>query len=72
MYVGVLTVISGWALLFQTGALVGYLLLVGTGFHLFVILYEERHLHKMFGDEYDAYRHRVGRWLPRFGRRPGA
>jgi protein-S-isoprenylcysteine O-methyltransferase Ste14 len=72
MYVGVLTVISGWALLFQTGALVGYLLLVGTGFHLFVVLYEERHLHEMFGDEYDAYRRRVGRWLPRFERRPAA
>jgi protein-S-isoprenylcysteine O-methyltransferase Ste14 len=72
MYVGVLTVISGWALLFQTGALVGYLCLVGIGFHLFVILYEERHLHAMFGDEYDAYRHRVGRWLPGFGRPPAA
>jgi protein-S-isoprenylcysteine O-methyltransferase Ste14 len=72
MYVGVLTVISGWALLFQTGALVGYLCLVGIGFHLFVILYEEQHLHAMFGDEYDAYRHRVGRWLPGFGRPPAA
>jgi protein-S-isoprenylcysteine O-methyltransferase Ste14 len=70
MYAGVLTVISGWALLFQTGALAGYLFLVGTGFHLVVVLYEERHLHEVFGDEYDSYRHRVGRWLPRSGRRP--
>lgn len=69
MYVGVLTVISGWVLLFQTGALVGYLLLVGTGFHLVVVLYEERRLHEIFGNEYDAYRNRVGRWLPRFGGR---
>lgn len=70
MYVGVLTVISGWALLFQTRALVGYVLLVGTGFHFFVVLYEERRLQKLFGDEYDTYRNRVGRWLPRLGRRP--
>jgi protein-S-isoprenylcysteine O-methyltransferase Ste14 len=68
MYVGVLTVISGWAVLFQAGPLIVYAALVGTGFHLFVILYEERHLHQAFGPEYDAYRAQVGRWLPR--RRP--
>ena len=68
MYVGVLTVISGWAVLFQTGPLVLYAALVGTGFHLFVVLYEEHHLHREFGDDYDAYRAQVGRWLPR--RRP--
>ncbi|MCM3876343.1 MAG: isoprenylcysteine carboxylmethyltransferase family protein [Thermoanaerobaculia bacterium] len=68
MYLGVLTAISGWAVLFQIGVLAGYLLLVGTGFHLVVVLYEEPHLRKMFGDEYDAYRHRVGRWLPKPGR----
>ena len=65
MYVGVLTVISAWAVLFQAGSLILYAALVGTGFHLFVVLYEERHLHRVFGDEYDAYRARVGRWLPR-------
>lgn len=70
MYLGVLTVISGWALLYQTGALAGYLLLVGIVFHLFVVLYEERHLQRTFGDEYATYRQRVGRWLPGTGRRP--
>jgi protein-S-isoprenylcysteine O-methyltransferase Ste14 len=70
MYVGVLTVILGWVLLFQTGVLVCYVLLVGAGFHLMVVLYEERHLGRTFGDEYDTYCTRVGRWLPRFGRRP--
>jgi protein-S-isoprenylcysteine O-methyltransferase Ste14 len=72
MYLGVLTVILGWALLFQTGMLVGYALLAGIGFHLVVILYEERRLHHAFGDEYDAYCRRVGRWLPRRDRRPVA
>ena len=70
MYVGVLTVILGWAVLFQTAALVLYALIVGACFHLFIVLYEERHLQKEFGGEYDDYRSRVGRWLPRFSRRP--
>lgn len=72
MYVGVLTVILGWALLFQTGILAGYALVVGIGFHLVVVLYEERHLHHAFGDDYDAYCSRVGRWLPRLDRRTAA
>jgi protein-S-isoprenylcysteine O-methyltransferase Ste14 len=69
MYVGVLVVILGWAILFQAGVLVVYALLVGSGFHLVVVSYEERHLHRTFGDEYDAYCTRVGRWFPRIGRR---
>jgi len=72
MYVGVLTVILGWVLLFPTGMLVGYAMLVGIGFHLVVVLYQERHLRHAFGDEYDAYCSRVGRWLPRLDRRPAA
>lgn len=70
MYVGVLTVILGWAVLFRAAALVIYALIVGTCFHLFVVLYEEPHLQKEFGTEFDAYRARVGRWLPRLRRRP--
>jgi protein-S-isoprenylcysteine O-methyltransferase Ste14 len=72
MYVGVLLVILGWAVLFRARALVLYALLVGTCFHLFIVLYEERHLQKEFGAEYAAYRRRVGRWLPRFRRRATA
>jgi protein-S-isoprenylcysteine O-methyltransferase Ste14 len=30
-----------------------------------VLLYEEPHLDREFGEEYRAYRARVGRWLPR-------
>src|SRR5262249_23641289 len=52
MYVGVLMVILGWAVLFQATALVLYALIVGTCFHLFIVLYEERHLQKEFGGEY--------------------
>lgn len=70
MYVGVFTVTLGWAMLFQVAALGLYVLIVGTCFHLFIILYEERHLQKEFGDEYEDYRSRVSRWLPRLRHRP--
>lgn len=41
------------------------LLFLAAAFALFVRLYEEPHLEREFGDEYAAYRARVGRWLPR-------
>lgn len=68
MYLGVLTTLLGWALLFRSAGMVAYALGVGVCFHLFVILYEERHLRRKFGDEYDVYCKRVGRWIPRLGR----
>jgi len=72
MYVGALTVILGWALFFRATAMLLYAIVVGIIFHLFIVLYEERHLRREFGSEYDDYRSRVGRWLPRFCRRPAA
>jgi protein-S-isoprenylcysteine O-methyltransferase Ste14 len=65
MYMGVLTVILGWAALFRIGNLVLYALVVGTCFHLFIVLYEERHLEGEFAEQYEAYRSQVARWLPR-------
>ena len=70
MYVGVLTVILGWAALFRIGNLVLYALVVGACFHLFIVLYEERHLAGEFGSQYEAYRSQVARWLPRPRRGP--
>jgi len=72
IYVGVLTVLLGWAVMFRGMALLIYACCVTICFHLFVVLYEERHLHKEFGGEYDNYRNRVSRWLPRLRRRPAA
>jgi protein-S-isoprenylcysteine O-methyltransferase Ste14 len=65
MYVGVLTVILGWAVLFRASALIAYALAVAACFQSFVVLYEEPHLRAEFGSEYEDYRARVGRWLPR-------
>ena len=72
MYVGVLTVILGWAALFQAVNLVVHALVIGTCFHLFIVFYEERHLVQEFGSQYEAYRSRVPRWLPSPQRGPAA
>jgi protein-S-isoprenylcysteine O-methyltransferase Ste14 len=72
MYVGVLTVILGWAALFRAANLALYGLVVGICFHLFVVLYEERHLLAEFGSQYEVYRSQVARWLPHLRRGPAA
>lgn len=63
MYVGVLTAIVGWAVLFQAPSVLLYALGIGGIVHLFVVFYEEPHLRRVFGAEYDAYCSRVGRWF---------
>lgn len=64
MYLGVLTAISGWALWFRAPSLVAWGCAVGLGFHGWVVFYEEPHLRRAFGTEYERYCRRVGRWLP--------
>ena len=66
MYVGVLTVLLGWAFLFQETTVLVYAICVGLSFHLFVVLHEERHLARQFGAEYHDYCRSVSRWLPHF------
>jgi protein-S-isoprenylcysteine O-methyltransferase Ste14 len=68
MYLGVLTVISGWALMFRAANLAVYAVAVATIFHLVVVLYEERRLRAEFGAQYEAYCSEVARWLPRLRR----
>jgi protein-S-isoprenylcysteine O-methyltransferase Ste14 len=65
MYGGVLTVILGWAVLFQAASLALYGFIVAACFHTFVVLYEEGRLRREFGAQYEEYCARVGRWLPR-------
>jgi protein-S-isoprenylcysteine O-methyltransferase Ste14 len=69
MYLAVLLAITGWLLVFPMIALGLYALAVCAGFQAFVVLYEEPHLERVFGDEYRTYREHVGRWLPRQPRR---
>lgn len=71
MYVGVLSVVLGLALLHRSVPLLLYAACVATAFQLFIVLYEERHLDQVFGEEYRAYCRRVPRWLPRLRPGPG-
>jgi protein-S-isoprenylcysteine O-methyltransferase Ste14 len=65
MYLGATLALAGAALFYETAALWayagGFLLLT----HLFVVWYEEPALERTFGDDYEKYRARVARWLPR-------
>jgi protein-S-isoprenylcysteine O-methyltransferase Ste14 len=67
MYVGVLSVIAGWATLFQSTSIAIYGACVAAAFHLFVLAYEEPHLRRVFGAAYVQYCSQVSRWvwLPR-------
>jgi protein-S-isoprenylcysteine O-methyltransferase Ste14 len=66
MYVGVLLIVGGQAWLFHSRSIATYLLCLGLGFHLFVLLYEEPTLRRQFGAEYERYCAAVPRWLPKF------
>jgi protein-S-isoprenylcysteine O-methyltransferase Ste14 len=66
MYIGVLLVVLGQAFLFWSRALAEYAAFLWLAFHVFVLLYEEPTLRRQFGNEYEAYRRRVPRWIPRF------
>lgn len=65
MYVGVLCIILGWLVMFQSLVLAAHALAVFTLFQLFITLYEEPHLRRVFGAEYENYCRKAGRWLPR-------
>lgn len=65
MYVAVLSIILGQALLFSSGAVVAYGAIVGAAMASFVKLYEEPTLARRYGAEYEAYRRAVPGWLPR-------
>jgi protein-S-isoprenylcysteine O-methyltransferase Ste14 len=64
MYVGVLMMIFGEAVLFGSLNLVIYGLVVAIWFHLVVVFIEEPHLRKTRGEEYLRYCRETPRWLP--------
>lgn len=66
IYLAVVALILGQSVLFAHRAILIYGLLLWVAFHLFVIAYEEPTLEKTFGNEYEAYRANVPRWLPRW------
>lgn len=64
MYLGVLLVLLGEALFFQSTAFLLYALAWLALVHLNVLLYEEPNLTRTFGDSYRHYQVSVRRWIP--------
>lgn len=62
MYVGIVTLLLGWALVGGNPWNYAYAILVAVAFHLRVVLYEEPELARLFGKEWAAYRSAVPRW----------
>jgi protein-S-isoprenylcysteine O-methyltransferase Ste14 len=69
MYVGVVCILVGWAMVFQSTALWIYAGVLALAFHLRVVLNEEPWLAETHGDEWTMYRADVFRWLGRRRRR---
>lgn len=65
IYVAVVAITVGQALLFAAWGLVLWGAVLWLGFHLFVLAYEEPTLQGTFGPEYEVYRANVARWVPR-------
>jgi protein-S-isoprenylcysteine O-methyltransferase Ste14 len=65
MYVAVIAIILGEALLAGSRELVVYAILVWFGFALLVRINEEPTLRRSFGAEYENFCRHVPRWLPR-------
>jgi protein-S-isoprenylcysteine O-methyltransferase Ste14 len=65
MYVGILSILIGEALLFASWRLFEYTAVVFIFFFLFVLLYEEPMLGRKFGESYRRYCKNVPRWIPR-------
>jgi protein-S-isoprenylcysteine O-methyltransferase Ste14 len=65
MYIGVLSILVGEAVLFASRRLFEYAAVVFALFFLFVVLYEEPALRNKFGESYREYCRNVSRWIPR-------
>jgi protein-S-isoprenylcysteine O-methyltransferase Ste14 len=72
MYVAVLLILLGWAVLFGSWAVVVYAGAVAPIVHLRVLYHEEPYLARTHGDAWKAYATRVPRWIGLVRRREQA
>ena len=68
MYLGVASVIFGQALAYGSRWVTTYGCVVVVAFNLFVLLYEEPTLRRLFGQQYEQYCSKVPRWFFWLGR----
>jgi protein-S-isoprenylcysteine O-methyltransferase Ste14 len=65
MYLAVIAIVLGQAAVLGRGVLVWYAAVLWATVATFVRFYEEPTLSERYGEQYDAYRRAVRRWLPR-------
>jgi protein-S-isoprenylcysteine O-methyltransferase Ste14 len=65
MYVAVACMIAAQIVAVWSTEIFLYLLFVLLCANLFVLFYEEPHLRKIFGEQYEDYCRNVRRWIPR-------
>ena len=63
MYVGIVTILLGETIYFQSKRLLFYSLLIFILFNLFIKYIEEPRLRRDFGERYQDYKERVRRWM---------
>ncbi len=63
MYVGVITILIGWSILWDSRTLLIYAVVVAAAVYVRVLLAEEPWAARNFGAEWEAYRARVPRWF---------
>jgi protein-S-isoprenylcysteine O-methyltransferase Ste14 len=63
MYIGVVTILIGWSVLWSSRTLLIYALVVMAAVHVRVLIAEEPWAARNFGAEWEAYRGRVPRWI---------
>ncbi len=62
MYVGLIFIFLGWALITGNPYNYMYTVIVPFLFHLRVVLYEEKEMERLFTEEWEIYRKTVPRW----------
>jgi protein-S-isoprenylcysteine O-methyltransferase Ste14 len=72
MYVSVIAIVFGQALLFGDWRLIVYGAVFWFACHLYVTLYEETTLARSFGEAYKVFCANVPRWIPRLAPWRGA
>ncbi len=63
MYLGVLNIVFGLSMLFESRSILIYSILLGLFFHLVIILLEEPHLKAKYGRDYETYLKQTNRWF---------
>ena len=63
VYIGVVTMLVGWCVLWGSRTLLIYAALFLCGFHLRVLLFEEPWAARQFAAQWHTYRARVPRWV---------